>query len=58
MTRALSFVGSGQKLLKIVQMTGKWEEKCVKKKKQMRICATINNDGLMDSIFDDDFYDS
>ena len=34
MTRTLGFVKSGQKLLKIVQMTGKWDDKCVKKKKR------------------------
>ena len=44
MTCALSFVISGQKLLKIVQMTGKWDKNCVKKKKQMR----INKDEVMD----------
>ena len=48
MTCALSFVISGQKLLKIVQMTWKYDTKCVKKKKQM----SINKDEVMDLIHD------
>ena len=52
------FCGKWTEIAQIVQMTGKWEEKCVKKKKQMRICGTINKDGLMDSIYNDDFCDS